>query len=187
MFKCPKEYSSPAPEIHRNHTGNGKWACFQHVSKLWSCMSHLCHGWISPSNLLIFGRFAFVLCSGGVSFKMALPSAKCLWLDFQILISSTSFTHCLIHIHTHALLNLDSKMSHSFHSLHRCLLLAFSPRAFGRGWAHSCFLLWRIGLNLPTSFTVFPLPHPSLPVFLHFYLSPSNPHVSLTYPEQCST
>lgn len=89
-----------------------------------SCMSHLCHGWISPLNMLIFGRFAFVLYSGGVSFKMALPShpSQSLWLDFQILISSTAFTHCVIHTHTHTHtpLNLDSKMTHSFYSLHRC-------------------------------------------------------------------
>ena len=118
--------------------------------------------------------------------------SQSLWLDFQILISSTAFTHCLIHTlththtHTHTLLNLDFDVTHSFHSLHRCLLLAFHPQAFGRGWAHSCFLLWRIVLNLPTSFTIFPLLQPSPPVFLHVYLSPSSPHVSLTFPEHCS-
>lgn len=145
-------------------------------------MCHLCHGWIAPYNLLIFGRFAFVLCSGGVSFKMALPSLlrQSLWLDFQILISSIAFTHCLIHTNTHTILNMVSKMTHSFYSLHRCLLLASCPLAFGRGWAHSCFQLWRIALNLPTSFSVFPFLHPSLPVFLQFYLSPSNPHFPLT-------
>lgn len=73
---------------------------------------------------------------------MSLPSPprQSLWLDFQILNSSTAFTHCLIHprAHTHSVKS-GFKMTHSFHSLHRCLLLAFPPLAFGSVWAHSCF------------------------------------------------
>lgn len=34
---------------------------------------HICHGWISPSSLLIFFFFFLVSCSGSVSFKAALP------------------------------------------------------------------------------------------------------------------
>lgn len=48
-----------------------------------------------------------------MSFKMELPRfpVQVLWLDFQILISSTAFTHCLIHTHTY---NPYSEMSHTF-------------------------------------------------------------------------
>lgn len=46
---------------------------------------------------------SFVVCSGSVSLETALPSLwrQSLWLDFQILISSPAFTHCLIHTHSY--------------------------------------------------------------------------------------
>lgn len=151
------------------------------------CMSHLCPAgsclWICCFlvGLLLF--YAVVVCHLKRHCQV-FQGRACDWISksslaalFSVIVAST---------HTHALLNLDTEMTHSFHSLHRCSLLASPPRAFGRGWAHSCFLLWRIAFNLPTSFTIFPLLHPSLPVFLHVYLSPSNLHVSLSYPEHCS-
>lgn len=156
-----------------------------------SCMSHLCHGWILASILFSVGLllfYAVAVCHLKWHCQVFLARA-CDWISkssLAALLSLTvSSTHTRTHTHNHTLLNLDTEMTHSFHSLHRCLRLAFPTQAFGRGWAHSCFLLWRIALNLPTSFTIFPLLHPSLPVFLHFYLSPSNPHVSLTYREHC--
>lgn len=82
------------------------------------CISHLCHGWISLSNLLIFGRLIFVCCKGSVSFEAALPSffMRAKVCDFQFLIRSFAVTHCHLHIHMHTktLLNQDSGMIHTF-------------------------------------------------------------------------
>lgn len=99
--------------------------------------------------------------------------SRSLWLDFQILISSTAFTHCLSNTHTHSDTVISGWWNDSqFHSSYRCLRLAASPlrRVFPDSVrTFSLPPAFRgIVLALPTSFSDFLLLHPSLPVFLHF-------------------
>lgn len=76
-FKIPRGPKQCPPPTAETHiiipTGIGKQVCFQHVIKLCPCMCHLCHGWIFCRPICWFLLFVFVFCSGGVSFKMALP------------------------------------------------------------------------------------------------------------------
>lgn len=98
--------------------------CFQHVSNLCSCMCHLSHGWISPSNLLIFGGFAFVYAAAVCHLCwhcQVLLARACDWISKSSLAAALSLTV------VSALVNLNSKMTHSFHSLHGHLLFAFPP------------------------------------------------------------
>lgn len=155
-------------------------AVFLYVSSL---------SWLDPlsSNLLISGRFAFVLCSRGMSFKKAPPSlpSQSLWLDFQMLISSTAFTRRLIHRHNHILINLEPNW----------LIDSFFTRVFAsclppeNGWAQAFFLLWRIGFNLPTSLTVFLFASSlsaCLPPLLFVTIQPTlSLHTSATLSQHC--
>lgn len=94
---------------------------------------------------------------------------RSLGLDFQILISSAAFAHCLSKTHTNAHaqtpLYLDGEMTHT--SILHTGVCVLPPCSTGIVCAHSCFLLLS-ALALPTSFSDFLLLHPSLPVFLHF-------------------
>lgn len=123
----PLILSSAAQETHTKHTRPGK--CLQRVmSHLQSCLNLAFTSADFWQVCLCFN--AVVVCHLKRHCQVFLARV-CDWISKSSLAALLSLT--VSSTHTHTLLNLDPEMTHSFHSLHRCLLLAFPPQAFRRG------------------------------------------------------